>query len=100
MIISGGENIYPAEIEDLLLRHPKIQDVGVIGYPHEMWGEAVKAIVVVAPGATLTEDEVIEWTDGKIGRFKMPKAVAFTDALPRSATGKILKRELREQFNE
>jgi len=100
MIISGGENIYPAEIEDLLIRHPKIQDVGVIGYPHEMWGEAVKAIVVIAPGETLTADEVIEWTDGKIGKFKMPKAVTFTDALPRSATGKILKRELREQFNE
>ena len=100
MIISGGENIYPAEIEDLLMRHPKIQDVGVIGYPNEMWGEAVKAVVVVQPGETLTEEEVIEWTKGQIGKFKMPKAVVFTEALPRTPTGKILKRELRAQYNE
>ncbi len=100
MIISGGENIYPAEIEDLLLHHPKIQDAGVIGYPHEMWGEAVKAVVVVVPGETLTEEEVIEWTKGKIGKFKMPKAVVFTDALPRTPTGKILKKDLRLQYND
>jgi acyl-CoA synthetase (AMP-forming)/AMP-acid ligase II len=100
MIISGGENIYPAEIEDLLMRHPKIQDVGVIGYPDEMWGESVKAVVVVKPGETLTKEEVIEWTKGQIGKFKMPKAVVFTDALPRTPTGKILKRELRAQYNE
>ena len=100
MIISGGENIYPAEIEDLLMRHPKIQDAGVIGFPHEIWGEAVKAIVVVQQGETLTEEEVIEWTEGKIGKFKMPKTVVFTEALPRTPTGKILKRELRDQYNK
>ncbi len=100
MIISGGENIYPAEIEDVLMRHPKIQDVGVIGYPDKMWGEAVRAVVVVAPGETLTEEEVIRWTDGKVGRFKMPKSVVFTDALPRTPTGKILKRELRDMYNQ
>jgi acyl-CoA synthetase (AMP-forming)/AMP-acid ligase II len=100
LIISGGENIYPAEIEDLLMHNPKIQDVGVIGYPDELWGEAVRAIVVVAPGENLSEDEVIDWTKGKIGKFKMPKSVIFTEALPRTPTGKILKRELRDQFNE
>ncbi|MFA5786931.1 MAG: long-chain fatty acid--CoA ligase [Actinomycetota bacterium] len=100
MIISGGENIYPAEIEDVLSRHPKIAEVGVIGYEHEKWGEAVKAIVVLRPGETLTEDELMEWTKGKIGKFKMPKKVEFTDALPRTATGKILKRLLRDQFNK
>jgi acyl-CoA synthetase (AMP-forming)/AMP-acid ligase II len=100
MIISGGENIYPAEIEDLLLHHPKIQDVGVIGYPDEMWGESVKAVVVVTPGEELTEEEVIEWTKGKIGKFKMPKAVVFTDVLPRTPTGKILKKDLRIQYND
>ncbi len=100
MIISGGENIYPAEIEDLLLHHPKIQDAGVIGYPDELWGEAVRAVVVVTPGETLTEEEIIEWTKGKIGKFKMPKSVVFTDALPRTPTGKILKKDLRVQFNE
>jgi fatty-acyl-CoA synthase len=100
MIISGGENIYPAEIEDLLMHHPKIQDAGVIGYPDEMWGESVKAVVVVAPGETLTEEELIEWTKGQIGKFKMPKAVVFTDALPRTPTGKILKNDLRTQYND
>ena len=99
MIISGGENIYPAEIEDALLNHPKVADVGVIGYPHKKWGEAVKAIVVVQEGQTLTEDELIEWCEGKIGRFKIPKSVVITDAIPRTPTGKILKTELRKQFN-
>ncbi|UCD77182.1 MAG: long-chain fatty acid--CoA ligase [Desulfobacterales bacterium] len=99
MIISGGENIYPAEIEDALLNNPKVKDVGVIGYPHEKWGEAVKAIVVVEEGETLTEAELIEWCQGKIGRFKIPKAVVFADAIPRTPTGKILKTELRKQFN-
>jgi acyl-CoA synthetase (AMP-forming)/AMP-acid ligase II len=99
MIISGGENIYPAEIEDYLLNHPQIADVGVIGYAHEKWGEAVKAIVVLKPGETLTEAELIEWCQGKIGRFKIPKTVVFTDAIPRTPTGKILKRVLREQYN-
>ena len=99
MIISGGENIYPAEIEDALLNHPKVADVGVIGYPHEKWGEAVKAIVVVQEGQTLTEDELIEWCEGKIGRIKIPKSVVIADAIPRTPTGKILKTELRKQFN-
>jgi acyl-CoA synthetase (AMP-forming)/AMP-acid ligase II len=99
MIISGGENIYPAEIEDSLLRHPKVADVGVIGYPHPKWGEAVKAIIVVKEGEELAEEELIEWCQGKIGRFKIPKKVVFTDSIPRTPTGKILKRVLREQFN-
>jgi fatty-acyl-CoA synthase len=99
MIISGGENIYPAEVEDALLDHPKIADVGVIGYPHEKWGEAVKAIVVLNPGETLTEAELIQWCQGKIGRFKIPKSVVFTSAIPRTPTGKILKTVLREQYN-
>ena len=100
MIISGGENIYPAEIEDLLLGHPKVVDVGVIGFPIEMWGEAVKAIVVVMPGEDLSEDELIDWCKGKIGKFKTPKKIEFADELPRTPTGKILKRVLREQYNE
>jgi acyl-CoA synthetase (AMP-forming)/AMP-acid ligase II len=99
MIISGGENIYPAEIEDSLLRHPKVADVGVIGCPDEKWGEAVKAIVVVKAGEKLTAEELIEWCQGKIGRFKIPKKVVLSDAIPRTPTGKILKRVLREQFN-
>jgi acyl-CoA synthetase (AMP-forming)/AMP-acid ligase II len=99
MIISGGENIYPAEIEDSLRRHPKVADVGVIGCPDETWGEAVKAIVVLKEGEKLAEEELVEWCQGKIGRFKIPKKVVFTDSIPRTPTGKILKRVLREQFN-
>ena len=99
MIISGGENIYPAEIEDALLGNLKVADVAVIGYPHEKWGEAVKAIVVVKPGEKLTEEELIEWCQGKIGRYKIPKKVVITDTIPRTPTGKILKKDLKKQFN-
>lgn len=99
MIISGGENIYPAEIEDTLLGNSKVADVAVIGYPHEKWGEAVKAIIVVKPGEELTEEELIEWCQGKIGRYKIPKKVVISDAIPRTPTGKILKKDLRKQFN-
>ena len=98
MIISGGENVYPAEIEDALRHNPKVLDVGVIGYPHEKWGEAVMAVVVVKEGETLTEPELIEWCKGKIGKFKIPKRVVFTNAIPRTPTGKILKRVLRDEY--
>ena len=98
MIISGGENIYPAEIEDSLRNNPKILDVGVIGFPHEKWGEAVMAVVVVKEGEELTEAELIEWCKGKIGKFKIPKKVVFAESIPRTPTGKILKRLMREQY--
>jgi fatty-acyl-CoA synthase len=99
MIISGGENIYPAEIEDYLLGHPKIVDVGVIGYQDEKWGESVKAVVTLKEGEHLTEEELIAWCQGKMAKFKIPKKVAVTDMIPRTPTGKILKRILRERFN-
>lgn len=99
MIISGGENIYPAEVEDSLLAHPKLADVAVIGYPDKKWGESVKAIVVLKEGEALTEEELIEWCKDRIGKFKIPKKVVFTDSIPRTPTGKILKRILREQYN-
>jgi acyl-CoA synthetase (AMP-forming)/AMP-acid ligase II len=99
MIISGGENIYPAEIEDSLLGNPKVADVGVIGFPDDKWGEAVKAVVVVKEGEDLSEEELIDWCQGRIGRFKIPKKVVFTDSIPRTPTGKILKRVLREEYN-
>jgi fatty-acyl-CoA synthase len=98
MIISGGENIYPAEIEDALLGHPAIADVAVIGYPHDTWGEAVRAVVVLKEDRELTEDGLIDWCQGRIGRYKIPRSVVFTDQIPRNPTGKILKRLLREQF--
>ncbi len=99
MIISGGENIYPAELEDIILTHPQVADVGVIGFEHETWGEAVKAIVVCKPGESLTEEGLITWCKDKMGKFKIPKKVVFTDNIPRTPTGKILKRILREQYN-
>ncbi|MFP4160305.1 MAG: class I adenylate-forming enzyme family protein [Desulfobacterales bacterium] len=99
MIISGGENIYPAEIEDLLMSHPKIADAAVIGSPDEKWGETVKAIVVPRQGGSLDEDELIEWCRGRIAKFKVPKKVVFAEEVPRTPTGKILKRVLRDQFN-
>ena len=73
--------------------------MGVIGYPHEKWGEAVKAIVVLKPDEKLTEEELIEWCRDQMGRFKVPKTIVFSDAIPRNPTGKILKKELREQYN-
>ncbi len=100
MIISGGENIYPAEIEDCLLRNPQVADVAVIGFAHEKWGEAVRAVVVPKPGKALTEEGLIEWCQDQMGKFKIPKSVIITDDIPRTPTGKILKRVLREQYNK
>ncbi len=96
MIISGGENIYPAEVEDVLFRHPAIADVAVIGVPHEKWGEVPKAIVVTRPGARLAAPDVIAFCEGKLARYKIPRSVAFADVLPRNAAGKVLKRVLRD----
>jgi len=100
MIISGGENIYPAEIESALYGHPAIADVAIIGVPDDSWGEAVKAVVVRAPDTSITEGEVITFAQERIARYKCPKSVDFIDELPRNATGKILKRELRKPYWE
>jgi acyl-CoA synthetase (AMP-forming)/AMP-acid ligase II len=98
MIVSGGENVYPAELESVLMGHPAVADVAVIGVPDDRWGETVKAIVVRAPGAELTEDELIEWSRGRLAGYKRPRSVDFADAIPRNPSGKILKRELREPY--
>jgi acyl-CoA synthetase (AMP-forming)/AMP-acid ligase II len=98
MIVSGGENVYPAEVESVLFSHPAVADVAVIGVPDERWGEAVKAVVVLTPGTAVTEEEILEYCRGKIAGYKRPKSVDFTDTLPRNPTGKILKRELRERY--
>jgi acyl-CoA synthetase (AMP-forming)/AMP-acid ligase II len=98
MIISGGENVYPAEIEDVLLSHPGIADVAVLGMPSVRWGESPLAVVVRAdPG--LDEEAVLAHCDGRLARFKLPKRAVFTDVIPRTPTGKALKRVLREQFS-
>jgi acyl-CoA synthetase (AMP-forming)/AMP-acid ligase II len=97
MLISGGENVYPAEIENVLLGNPKVADAAVIGVPSEKWGESPLAIIV-RRDATLTEEEVIAGCAGRLAPFKMVKAVQFVDEIPRNPSGKILKRVLREQF--
>lgn len=100
MILSGGENVYPAEVENALFSHPDIGDVAVIGVPDEKWGEAVKAVVVLKPGATAGEEDIIMFSKDKIASYKTPKSVDFVDALPRNPTGKLLKRELRAPYWE
>ena len=98
MFISGGENVYPAEIEKALYQHPAIHMCAVIGLPDPKWGEVGKACVVLKPGATATEEELIHFMAERLAKYKVPKSVTFMDTLPISAAGKILKRELREQF--
>ncbi|HEX2849547.1 MAG TPA: long-chain-fatty-acid--CoA ligase [Acidimicrobiales bacterium] len=98
MIVSGGENIYPAEVENVLMAHPDVADVGVIGVPHERWGETVKAVVVKAAGADPTAEDLIAFARERLAHYKCPTSVDFIDALPRNPSGKILKRELREPY--
>lgn len=98
VIISGGEKIYPREIEEVLNAHPMIREVAVVGAPDEKWGEAITAVVVLNDGATLTEQDVIEYCKQHLASFKKPKAVHFRSALPRSSLGKILKSKVREDF--
>jgi acyl-CoA synthetase (AMP-forming)/AMP-acid ligase II len=100
MIISGGENIYPAEVESAVFGHPDIADVAIIGVPDETWGEAVKAVIVRRPGSDLDEAGVIAHARQRIAGFKCPKSVDFVDMLPRNPSGKILRRELRAPYWE
>jgi acyl-CoA synthetase (AMP-forming)/AMP-acid ligase II len=98
MIVSGAENIYPAEVENALHEHPGVADCAVIGVPDAKWGEAVKAIVVRAPGSDVGEAELIAFARGRIAAYKVPKSVDFADTLPRNASGKILKKDLRAPY--
>jgi long-chain acyl-CoA synthetase len=98
MIISGGENIYPTEIDNLLSRYPDIVSAATIGVPDEKWGEAVKVVAVKKPGASLTEAEVIAYCKQGLAGYKCPKSVEFWEELPLNATGKIMKRLIRDRF--
>jgi long-chain acyl-CoA synthetase len=98
MIVSGGENVYPAEVENALMAHPAVADVAVIGVPDERWGEAVKAIVVREPGSDVSGDDLVAFARERLAGFKLPKSVDFADSLPRNPSGKLLKRELREPY--
>ena len=98
MILSGGENIYPAEVENVLMQHPAVADGAVIGVPDEQWGESVKACVVLKAGAQAAPADIIGFMRERIAHFKCPRSVDFIDAIPRNPTGKILKRVLREPY--
>ena len=98
MIVSGGENVYPAEVENALASFPAIAEVAVIGVPSDKWGETVKAVVVLRPGQTATEAEIIAHAKGLLAGYKCPTSVDFTDVLPRNPTGKVLKKDLREPY--
>ncbi len=99
MIISGGENIYPAEVEAVLARHPGVADVAVLGRPDPTWGEAVHAVIIPAPGPAVSPAEIVTWCRGQLAHFKCPRTVQFVSTLPRTTTGKVLKRELRAQLS-
>jgi acyl-CoA synthetase (AMP-forming)/AMP-acid ligase II len=98
MIISGGENVYPAEVESAIYGHPDVLEVAVIGIPDDKWGEAVKAVCVAKPGATIDPSSVIAWARERIAGFKVPKSVDVIEALPRNASGKILRKDLRAPY--
>jgi fatty-acyl-CoA synthase len=100
MIISGGENIYPSEIEALVGAHPQVKDIAVIGLPDEKWGERVHAVIVLRDGATLKESDLVEWSKERMAGYKRPRSYVFIDEseMPRNATGKVLHRELKKRF--
>lgn len=98
MYISGGENVYPAEVENVLYQLPQVAEAAVIGVPHEKWGEVGLAVLALKPGQTIDKVAVLAHCDGRLARFKLPHDIAIVPALPRNATGKVLKRELRKQF--
>lgn len=98
MIVSGGENVYPAEVENAIFGHPDVADVAVIGVPDDKWGEAVKAIIVPKPDANPSQDDIIAWAKARIAGYKAPKSVDFATVLPRNPSGKILRKDLREPY--
>jgi acyl-CoA synthetase (AMP-forming)/AMP-acid ligase II len=100
MIISGGENVYPAEVESAIFGHPAVQEVAVIGIPDQKWGETVKAVVVPKPGMSIDEGDIIAWARERIAAFKAPRSIDVIEALPRNASGKILRKDLRAPYWE
>ncbi|PQM26588.1 acyl-CoA synthetase [Sphingopyxis lindanitolerans] len=100
LIITGGENVYPAEVESAIFGHPAVQEVAVIGIPDAKWGETVKAVVVAKPGMTVDEADIIAWARDRIAAFKAPRSIDVIAALPRNASGKILRKDLRAPYWE
>jgi acyl-CoA synthetase (AMP-forming)/AMP-acid ligase II len=100
MIVTGGENVYSAEVEQAVAKHPAVAACAVIGLPDEEWGESVHAVVVLTPGATVTPEEIREHCKGLIAGYKAPRSAEFIDALPMNGAGKVLKRDLRAPYWE
>ena len=100
MILSGGENIYPAEVENALMSHDEILDAAVVGVPDDKWGESTKAFVVLSKENSMNESEIISYTKSKIASYKCPKTIECLDMLPRNPSGKVLRRELRAPYWE
>ena len=100
MIVTGGENVYPAEVENAIFGHPDVADVAVIGVPDDKWGESVKAIIVPNADAKPTPEEIIAWARERIAGYKCPKSVEYIDAMPRNPSGKILRRQLSDPYWE
>jgi fatty-acyl-CoA synthase len=98
MFISGGENVYPAEIERVIMELPEVAEVAVIGVPDDRWGEVGRAVVTATPATTVTHELIARHLDGRLARYKIPKSTVVVNALPRTASGKVRKRELREHF--
>jgi long-chain acyl-CoA synthetase len=98
MIITGGLNVYPKEAEEVLYRHPAVFEAVVIGVPHPIWGESIKAVVALKKGSHVSEAELIEFCKGKIADYKIPKSVDFAESLPKGAAEKILRKEVREKY--
>jgi acyl-CoA synthetase (AMP-forming)/AMP-acid ligase II len=95
MYISGGSNVYPREIEEVLLQHPAVAEACVVGMPHEKWGESGTAVVVLEPGAQASPDELLSHLDGKLAKYKWPQSFAFWPELPKSGYGKVTKRDVK-----
>ncbi|HUE61010.1 MAG TPA: hypothetical protein VMO88_15685, partial [Acidimicrobiales bacterium] len=100
MVITGGENVYPAEVESILYEHPAVAEIAVIGVPDERWGEAIAAIVALKPGESLTLDELRDFGGKSLARFKLPSHLHIVEVLPRNPAGKVLKFELRDRVRE
>ena len=98
MIVSGGENVYPIEVEEAISQHPDVLDVAVIGVPDERWGEAIKALVVRRADSEPEADELVAFARERLAGYKLPRSIEFVDELPRTPSGKVLKRELRARY--
>ncbi|MFD3534126.1 long-chain fatty acid--CoA ligase [Streptomyces sp. NPDC058664] len=98
MFVSGGENVYPAEVEDVLLSHPAVAECAVIGVPDPVWGEVGRAVVVLGPGARADEDDILGHLHGRLAKYKVPKSLVVTEALPRTASGKVIKPAVRDTY--